>query len=89
KNGPLDTDQYATTCSLRHVTKRMVMDAVCQFEEVFRDEKIDALRNDGLVYRSWGYMDKKTQMHADYDACWESLGGERIKAVSYTNVTLP
>lgn len=27
---------------------------------------------------------KKTQMHADYDAFWESLGGERIKGNYYT-----
>ncbi|MGS9149873.1 DUF535 family protein, partial [Salmonella enterica subsp. enterica serovar Infantis] len=35
------------------------------------------------VYRSWRYMDKKTQMHAYYDSFCESLVGERIKGNYY------
>lgn len=59
------------------------MEALCQFAQVFQAEQIIAVSNDAHVYRSWRYMDKKTQMHADYDAFWESLGGERIKGNYY------
>ncbi|VDZ94925.1 virK protein [Salmonella enterica subsp. enterica] len=81
---PHEIIQQATKACHGLFPKRIVMEALCQFAQVFQAEKIIAVSNDAHVYRSWRYMDKKTQMHADYDAFWESLGGERIKGNYYT-----
>ncbi|EBR3964549.1 DUF535 domain-containing protein [Salmonella enterica] len=80
---PHDVIQQATKACHGLFPKRIVMEALCQFAQVFQAEQIIAVSNDAHVYRSWRYMDKKTQMHADYDAFWESLGGERIKGNYY------
>lgn len=70
--------QQATKTCFGLFPKRIVMEALCQFAQVLQAQQILAVSNDVHVYRSWRYMDKKTQMHADYDAFWASLGGEKV-----------
>ncbi|VFS85811.1 virK protein [Salmonella enterica subsp. enterica] len=65
---PHEIIQQATKACHGLFPKRIVMEALCQFAQVFQAEQIIAVSNDAHVYRSWRYMDKKTQMHADYDA---------------------
>jgi Uncharacterized protein conserved in bacteria len=69
--------QQATKNCYGLFPKRIVMEALCQFARVAQAEQILAVSNAVHVYRCWRYMDKKTQMHADYDAFWASLGGEK------------
>ncbi|EHG7612556.1 VirK/YbjX family protein [Citrobacter sedlakii] len=80
---PHEVIQQATKACYGLFPKRIVMEALCQFARVAQVEQILAVSNAVHVYRSWRYMDKKTQMHADYDAFWSSLGGEMTDAGYY------
>lgn len=64
--------------------KRVVIEAICQFAQFLNVEQILAVGNEAHVYRCWRYMDKKTQMHADYDEFWSSLGGNKISGNYFT-----
>lgn len=76
---PHEVIQQATKACYGLFPKRVVMEALCQFAQITRADQILAVSNAVHVYRSWRYMDKKTQMHADYDAFWASLGGEKTQ----------
>lgn len=75
---PHNVIQQATKACYGLFPKRIVMEAICQFAQVLQAEHILAVGNNTHIYRSWRYSDKKTQMHADYDAFWSSLGGVKI-----------
>nr|WP_318382183.1 VirK/YbjX family protein [uncultured Enterobacter sp.] len=75
---PHEVIQQATKACSGLFPKRIVMEALCQVAKALRAERILAVSNDVHIYRTWRYRDKKTQMHADYDAFWLSLGGEKV-----------
>lgn len=56
---PHEIIQQATKACHGLFPKRIVMEALCQFAQVFQAEKIIAVSNDAHVYRSWRYMDKR------------------------------
>lgn len=76
---PHEVIQQATKACYGLFPKRVVMEALCQFAQIAKVDQILAVSNATHVYRSWRYMDKKTQMHADYDAFWASLGAEKTE----------
>ncbi len=68
--------QNATKACHGLFPKRLVMEAVCLFAQRLQVEQIIAVSNETHIYRSLRYRDKEGKIHADYNAFWESVGGE-------------
>lgn len=75
---PHDAIQKATKACHGLFPKRLVLEATCLFAQHIDIEQILAVSNRTHIYRSWRYQKKKKGLvHADYDAFWESLNGQK------------
>ncbi|OCQ52352.1 hypothetical protein Ppb6_02426 [Photorhabdus australis subsp. thailandensis] len=87
--GGLQGSKEDTTLEIiRHATKdchglfpkRLLLESVSHFATHFGCQQILAASNDTHIYKSLRYWHKKKdKLVADYDAFWESLGGEKKK----------
>lgn len=73
---PHDEIQKATKSCHGLFPKRIVMEAICRFAEQLNIEQIVAVSNEQHIFRSQRYHDKNKVILADYNAFWESVGGE-------------
>ncbi|WP_254922079.1 DUF535 family protein [Citrobacter braakii] len=56
--------------------KRIIMEAICRLAEQLNIEKVMAVSNEQHIFRSPRYHDKNKVILSDYNAFWESVGGE-------------
>lgn len=73
---PHEEIQKATKACHGLFPKRLVMEAVCDFARRMGVEQILAVGNKTHIYSSLRYRDKENKIFADYDAFWQSVGGE-------------
>lgn len=73
---PHEEIQKATKSCHGIFPKRIVMEAICRFAEQLNIEQVLAVSNEQHIFRSPRYHDKNKVILSDYNAFWESVGGE-------------
>lgn len=73
---PHEEIQKATKSCYGIFPKRIVMEAICCFAEQLNIKQILAVSNEQHIFRSPRYHDKNKVILSDYNAFWESVGGE-------------
>lgn len=73
---PHEAIQKATKSCHGIFPKRILMEAICRLAEQLNIEKVMAVSNEQHIFRSPRYHDKNKVILSDYNAFWESVGGE-------------
>ncbi|CAM8473338.1 VirG localization protein VirK [Citrobacter freundii] len=73
---PHEAIQKATKSCHGIFPKRIVMEAICRLAERLNIDNVMAVSNEQHIFRSQRYHDKNKVIHSDYNAFWESVGGE-------------
>ena len=73
---PHEEIQKATKSCHGIFPKRIVMEAICRFAEQLNIEQVLTVSNEQQIFRSPRYHDKNKVILSDYNAFWESVGGE-------------
>lgn len=73
---PHEEVQKATKSCHGLFPKRLVMEALCRLAEQLNIEQVIAVSNEEHIFRSPRYRDKNKVILSDYNAFWESVGGE-------------
>lgn len=73
---PHEAIQKATKSCHGIFPKRIVMETICRLAEQLNIEHVMAVSNEQHIFRSPRYHDKNKVILSDYNAFWESVGGE-------------